>query len=151
MIDGYIAGPYTSSNEETVKYRVRQTSKYAAHLASQGFAVYSPVLTWHYIVKDWRLPTDAVYWEYSNSQFLRSAKEIWVLTLEGWQQSIGTIRELIIANHMRIPVKFVDAKSPIAYELQMLDCLQTRGNYDEFCGYTSLIKRLAEAEECHND
>jgi hypothetical protein len=77
-----------------------------------GHLVFSPVAHSAAIAKH-GLPTDWAYWERLDRRFLEMCDEVIVLTLSGWEESIGVQAEIRIAAELGKPVRYLDStRSP---------------------------------------
>jgi hypothetical protein len=103
----YLAGPYSSTQIHIRDRRYHQLSFVAAQLIKRGELVYSPVTACHNIAMDYELPTDAEFWLRQNLAFLSRCDRMYVLCLEGWEQSIGVKREIEFATERNIPIEYV--------------------------------------------
>lgn len=103
----YLAGPYSSCHIHIRQRRYDKLSWVAAQLIRRGEIVYSPVTSCHHIANDYDLPMDADYWLRHDLEFLRRCGKMYVLQLEGWEQSIGVAREIEFANEHEIPIEYI--------------------------------------------
>ena len=90
----YIASPYSHRNKEIVEERYQAVMKYEIHLIKKHFITYSPIVHCHNMAKIGGLPTDAAYWMSRNFAMIKSARELHVLQLPGWNGSIGVNAEI---------------------------------------------------------
>jgi hypothetical protein len=106
----YLASPYSHPDTEVMELRFRQTREYVAHLMfNKGKAVFSPILYAHELSQDFDGPTDFSSWKFLNDVMLRRADEMYVLAIDGWEQSAGVQHELLQAQTMGLPYRFVSA------------------------------------------
>lgn len=106
----YLASPYSASGpaaEDLQDLRWRAVCKFAAHAAVMGHSVQSPIAHWHPIAVAHQLPTHADFWKFTNAQLLRHCSELWVLTLDGWDSSVGVKWEMELATSLYIPIRYV--------------------------------------------
>lgn len=111
----YIACPYTQSgkgeanaNLKIMKERHRAVEKYTAHLLNERVAVYSPIVHCHELAINHKLPKDAGFWMWYNDSMLIRADELYVLGLDGWEDSAGVVHEILFALQKDIPVTYID-------------------------------------------
>lgn len=98
----YFASPYTNPDQKIVEARYLAVQEATAFFMKAGFAIYSPIVHCHEIAKKFKLPTDWEFWWRYNQRFMASAKDIWILKLDGWAESKGVKAELEYANtHMK--------------------------------------------------
>jgi hypothetical protein len=53
------------------------------------------------------LPDDWKFWSQQDRRLLEACDELWVLTLDGWQQSVGIQAEIAIARELGKPIRYV--------------------------------------------
>lgn len=104
----YLGSPYTHTSQLEVERRVHLTEQCTKELMLRGLPVFSPIVHCHYIATQYKMPTDAEYWEKYNLEFLRKSEELFVLCIDGWKESVGLAMEIGIAQALRIPTKFVN-------------------------------------------
>ena len=81
----------------------------AAELIRQGKTVFSPVAYSHAICQ-LGLPLDWAFWERHDLAFLKMCEEVVVLTIDGWQASVGVRAEIEAARSMEKPISFLDVR-----------------------------------------
>mgnify|MGYP001810783450 CR=1 FL=1 len=110
----YLASPYSHDNPEIMQMRYFGAMDATAHLLKQHVAVYSPIVHCHEIAKVHELPTDFEFWMRYNYRMLSAARKLLVLTLDGWDKSVGVRAEITYAlTHCkpvlyRTPVEIMD-------------------------------------------
>lgn len=105
----YLASPYSHADPAIREARYRAAVKYVAKLSRAGVTVYSPVVHYHCVAADHKLPTDAAFWRRHNGRMLFAAHELRILRLDGWRESKGVAQELEWARGIEIPVTYEDA------------------------------------------
>lgn len=105
----YLASPYSSSNTE-MQLRFELAEQCTAALMQQDLAIFSPIVHCHELAAKYHLPTDAAYWEKYNMQFLRKAECLYVLKIEGWDESRGVAQEIAMAKSLYLPIHYVDER-----------------------------------------
>lgn len=102
----YLASPYSHPDPAVREERFRAACRAAAALIRRGHVVFSPIVHSHSIAQHgW--PVDWGAWERQDRRFLAACDEVWVLTLDGWQESRGVEAEIAIARALGKPVCFV--------------------------------------------
>lgn len=104
----YLASPYSSPSSSERHLRFKLVEQCTAGLMSKGVAVFSPIVHCHELANVYKLPTDAAYWEAYNMQFLRKADALYVLKIEGWDESLGVAQEIGVAKALHLPIHYVD-------------------------------------------
>jgi hypothetical protein len=102
----YLASPYSDPAPAIREKRFRAACQAVAALLRAGRAVYSPVCHCHPLV-EFGLPTDWEFWERYNREHLAHCDELVVLTLDGWQASVGVQAEIRIAAEQGKPVSYL--------------------------------------------
>lgn len=107
----YLAGPYTSNDENVRIARFNLLTKKAADLMLQGYVVYSPITHGHTIAEKYKLPVDFDWWRKQCFEMLRHSSKLFILRLPGYQESIGVSEEITLALKLNIPIEYVDHES----------------------------------------
>jgi hypothetical protein len=135
MIDVYLAGPYTAKGEQaltdlrrqlTQGARFNMLTKFAAQIMAAELLVYSPITHSHPMTLHEALPGTWAYWERMDREMLSICSELWIMKLDGWEDSEGLQHEIAIANEWRKPIAFIDptreavAAAIDAYKVKMI-------------------------------
>lgn len=114
----YLACPYSLNNtadSDEMKNRYEQVTRCTYKLLKTGLNIYSPI-TYHHAIQRVcgiiKAPTR--FWLELDFGILKHAKGMFVLMLDGWQNSIGVTREIEFCRHHDIPISFIH---PDAYIL----------------------------------
>ena len=102
----YLASPYSHSDLSIREERFRAACQAAAHLLRLGHVVFLPVAHPHPIA-EFGLPTEWAFWERQDRGFLEHCNEVIVLTLDGWDESLGVQGEIRIARELGKPVRYL--------------------------------------------
>lgn len=105
----YLASPYSHPEPAVRQERFEAVCRAAAELIRQGYVVFSPIAHSHGIAQH-GLPLDWGYWERHDRRLLAACDELWVLMLDGWEDSRGVQAEVAIAQAMGKPVRFVSTE-----------------------------------------
>jgi len=106
----YLASPYTHEDEAVMELRFVQVVDAASYLISVRLLhVFSPIAHCHALAVRHTLPRDAQFWNDYNYTFLKHAKQVCILTIDGWQRSKGIQAEIQTARHLNIPIAFTQA------------------------------------------
>lgn len=103
----YLASPYSHADPEVMEARFDAVCREAARLMFGGAHVYSPIAHTHPIAMRGNLPTDWTYWEGYDHVMISASDELWVLMLDGWQESKGVTAEIKIAADLGKPVLYI--------------------------------------------
>ena len=108
----YLAAPFSHPDPEVSRHRLEEVNGYAAHLLSRGILVFSPLS--HGAQLDSPAIPNSVWYELG-LRIMRGCDELWLLALNGWEDSEGVRMELERARQLDIPVYVVN---PDTYEVQ---------------------------------
>lgn len=101
----YLASPYTHKDKDVVHARVLETQRAAVKLwVGYEKVIFSPILHWHHAAIDNDLPTDAESWHAYNSAMMRRCDALYILPLDGWEQSKGMKAEIELAEQLNLPI-----------------------------------------------
>ena len=103
----YLASPYSDKESSIQEDRYRKAATVCGAYLRAGAIIYSPIVHCHHIAKIAKMPTDAAFWWRYNRAMLSQAGELWLLTLDGWQQSKGMRKESMYAIQHEIPISYV--------------------------------------------
>jgi hypothetical protein len=102
----YLASPYSHWDATIRERRYHDACLAAAHLLQSGCNVFSPIVHGHPLVA-YGLPTDWAYWEAFDREHISRCDELCVLTLDGWQDSVGVMAEIEIAAGLGRPIRYL--------------------------------------------
>jgi len=107
----YLASPYSSPDKTICNNRFCSACKAAAKLMQDGYNVMSPIAHSHPVSQYIGNHLDHDFWINQDLSFLDSwADEIWILMIDGWQESKGVAAEIIHAEKIGLPVKYIYIK-----------------------------------------
>lgn len=112
----YLASAYSHPSAEVREERFRAVCRAAAELMRQGHLVFSPIAHSHPIALAGTLPTDWHFWAAFDRAYLEASRELIVLRLDGWRESVGVTAELAIAAELGIPISYIDPTPSAATE-----------------------------------
>lgn len=103
----YLASPYSDDDQSVVEERFQAVCAAAGRFMAAGRYVYSPIAHTHPIAKVATLPTDWEFWRGFDEAVISRATELWVLTLDGWDESRGVRAEIEIARRYGVAIRMV--------------------------------------------
>ena len=103
----YLASPYSDPDPAVVLFRYQETRRYTAERIYEGYAIFSPIVHCHELAMNYLLPTEFSFWQTYNQALLRQSLALWVLQLDGWENSLGVVNEIKFAQKYNIPVSYV--------------------------------------------
>ena len=92
----YLASPYSDVDPNIMQDRYDDTQKACALLNTRHpmHTIYSPIALFHPIAALHNLPTDADFWWAKNRDAINSCEMMFVLTLDGYHESLGVAQEI---------------------------------------------------------
>ena len=105
----YLACPYAHADPAVMQQRFEAVTKKAGELMSKGITVYSPITHNHPIQQMFNLPRTWEFWRERDIPFLSAADEIWVLTLPGFDKSVGVNAEIDYMRELCRPIVFINS------------------------------------------
>lgn len=103
----YLASPYSHPLKARRQDNWEDVAAQVLHYHQRGITAYSPILHYHNFATRFALETDFAAFASHNENMLRSASELYVLTLAGWRQSKGVAYEMQLAQELALPISFV--------------------------------------------
>ena len=103
----YLASPYSHKDPVVRQRRYESAQMCVYQYLQRRVWVYSPIVHCHPLSLEYALPGDAKFWEDFNHAMIASSQGIRVLTIPGWQESLGVTEEISFARERGLSVKFV--------------------------------------------
>ena len=107
MYDIFVISPYTHDDSDIVRNRVDHAEMYLASLTMAGYVAYSTIAAMEHLTKKFDLPTDYAYWKEHCHKMISCAKEVYVLCLDGWEDSVGVQDELSVARELSKKITYI--------------------------------------------
>tara|TARA_R110000868_G_scaffold307378_2_gene568839 strand:+ start:2960 stop:3304 length:345 start_codon:yes stop_codon:yes gene_type:complete len=105
----YLASPYSHENESIEQERYDAVAAFCAHQFHHSTEViFSPIVYAHNLAQQFDLGTTALDWRRYNATMLRLSHTLWVMKLDGWEESKGVLWEIDLAKTLFIPTYFID-------------------------------------------
>ena len=104
----YLASPYTHPDTHVRESRFHVACTATAKFMRRGLRVFSPIVHGHPLVCR-GLPMDWSFWEPLDRTILQHCTEMYVLKLDGWQQSRGVQAEIQMARALCKPISYFEA------------------------------------------
>lgn len=118
MSYAYLAVPYTPVGDYRAedKMRIRQerfemACKATAALMRRGLVVFSPISHSHGVDAYFPEPQSGDFWKRQDEPYLNQCDRLIVLTIPGWQLSMGVGHEIAEAARRGIPIEYVTPES----------------------------------------
>lgn len=103
----YLAIPYSHPDKQVRHRRFEIANEVAADLMSKGEMVFSPISHSHVIAVKNDLPTSWDYWQEHCKSFVSVSSKLYVITVDGWEESTGVQAEIELAKELNIPIKYI--------------------------------------------
>jgi hypothetical protein len=107
MFDVFVISPYTHENPDIMRDRVNEAEKYIAKLTMEGVVAYSTIAAMDHLVRKFELPNDFEYWKTHCIKMVSAAKEVHVLCLDGWEDSVGAQYEIEVAIQQTKKINYI--------------------------------------------
>jgi hypothetical protein len=105
----YLASPYSHMKQHVEQSRYEAVRGIVAHFTPRvREPIFSPILYCHDLHRSHNMGGTYAHWRRFNISMLRMSNELWVLQLDGWQQSVGVHHEIDFALRAEITVKYLD-------------------------------------------
>lgn len=103
----YLASPYSHPDPAVREARYAAVCKAAAECLREGLHVFSPIAHSHVIAQVGGISGDWQTWRDLDMAVLARCDELMVVTLDGWEQSVGVKAEMEEARRLGLPVEFI--------------------------------------------
>ncbi len=104
----YLAAPYTHADPAVRAHRAIAVNAMAAKLMNNDYhIVYSPISMGVGIAEAGGLPTTWKYWARCNRRMMRCCTALYVMTLDGWRESVGVQAEIEYAHELGLPMRLI--------------------------------------------
>ena len=119
----YLASPYSDPDWRLERTRFYAVCDAAVKMVAAGLRVYSPIAHTHPIaeragLRGIALPKGYEFWREFDERMIRACDELWVLKLEGWEKSQGTLKELAFAHKLGKACAHIEPGKPIEPEYE---------------------------------
>ncbi|MCP4896274.1 MAG: DUF1937 family protein [bacterium] len=104
----YIATPYSHPDASVRHRRFEAVNEFAAKMMEQGYTIFSPISQSHPIADHLGPETENWdFWQKQDLPWLELCDAVYVLTLNGWADSVGVTGEIAHAAKLNIPVLYI--------------------------------------------
>jgi len=113
----YLASPYHHERAAVTKARHRETVLATAGLMAAGTSVFSPIVHNHPIMRTGLVATNPEYaarwrfWRVYDYAMLARCDGLLILTLPGWEKSLGVAAERRRARRLGKPIGYVEPRT----------------------------------------
>lgn len=102
----YLATPYTHKDQSVVQKRVDDTCEAFSILSALGKIVLSPILLSHPVSVRYNIGSTWEVWKKVDLEYIKTCDELYVITLDGWKESVGVQAEIIAAKELGVKVSY---------------------------------------------
>lgn len=103
----YLASPYAHLDPAIMQQRYDVMVHVVNTFYKRSIAVYSPIVHNHPIALAGGLPRTWDFWRKIDMPMLRVCKELTIVKLDGWQQSVGVKAETEFAINLGLPISYI--------------------------------------------
>lgn len=105
----YLASPYSDPDPAVVNIRVTLLRKCLSQLVKEydQYSFYSPISHYHEVAALGGLPAGWEFWKKLDRFAIEQSSALWVLTIDGWENSTGVSNEMTYAQELGLQVKLV--------------------------------------------
>lgn len=121
----YLMSAYSHDDPGIRESRYRAALQCLAFYTANGQVLYSPIVHNHPVASNFVMPSGWDFWSKFDLPFLRASTAVFVLTNEGWRESVGIAAEIEIAKALNLPLSLVSENGVSNYWRYDL-------NYDEY-------------------
>ena len=104
----YLGLPYMHKEMYVRQLRAEISDIVSAELMNKGEHVYAPISSCHNIAVKYGLPGDWAYWKEMDEVFIRHCDKVMIITLVGWEESVGVTAEIKLAKKYKKPIEYID-------------------------------------------
>jgi hypothetical protein len=128
----YLACPYQHNNPEIIELRVTLATRAARHLIKhRGLNVFSPLTHSHPLAK-LGLSGTWEFWKKIDTEYLQCSNRMVVLTLPGWESSVGVTEECRIAKQLGLQIEYMNPSLVASQdELDLLRQQQVKQDFEK--------------------
>lgn len=102
----YLAAPYNHPDSDFVTQRMALFCIIDAKLCKQGLLTVSP-LSKHWMKYYTSIPLTWDFWKNYSEQLMSKCDALYVIMMEGWEQSVGVQAEIELATKLGIEIKYL--------------------------------------------
>lgn len=103
----YLACPYSHEDPAVRQQRFEDVTAAANRLVADGVILYSPITSSHAIEQAGNWVKPGAFWLPFDEPFMELCEELWVLMLDGWQDSSGVTHEILHFQSRNKRVRFL--------------------------------------------
>lgn len=103
----YLAAPYSHLDPYIEQRRFLEINRVAGYLFGRNYHIFSPISHCHPIRQVTSLLGSFAQWESYNRRMIELCDQLLIITLDGWENSVGVRTEILLARSLDKPVKYI--------------------------------------------
>lgn len=103
----YLAAPYTHHDPAVVMERMSIFCKVDGYLCKNGYITVSP-LSKHWMKDHTDIPLTWEFWKTYSEELMKRCSALYIITAPGWEESVGVLGEIELAEEMGLEIKYLD-------------------------------------------
>lgn len=103
----YLASPYSHKDPDIMEKRFEDVCKAQGELIKKfgkDHVFIGPIAMSHSIAQYSELNTTWEFWQHQDEELIKRCDEVWLIKLDGWQQSKGVRAEIDLACKLKKPI-----------------------------------------------
>ena len=113
----YLASPYSSPSREIRAHRFVAATRACGALLDLGVHAYSPIVHSHSISLLFDVRHDWEFWKAHDTSFISVSWIMYILAIDGWEESVGIKAEREICKEQNIPTVLIDIQANMIPEI----------------------------------
>lgn len=102
----YLASPYSDPNHAVRETRYIQARVFTLWALNRDLPLFSPIVYGHDFGQ--QLGTTFEAWQSLNDAMVKACSQLWVLKIDGWENSRGVKHEITLARQLAKAILYVD-------------------------------------------
>lgn len=119
----YLASPYSHQNKLVMNIRYEIVIYAASRLTAEGFRLLEPIAMCHEQSSRYELPQGYEFWKTRDRSFIDLCDAVMVLTIPGWEESVGVTDEIEYAYSLGKDVFYLSIDDFLTEEEREAICL----------------------------
>lgn len=103
----YLATPYSKYTERGRQMVFEESCRITAVMMQRGVLIFSPIAHSHPIAQSQKIAFDWNTWALFDEKVISACDGLLILKLPGWDESVGVLAEIRIAQRMLKPIDFL--------------------------------------------
>lgn len=104
----YLASVYSlNADKALMERRYKFALHHAVKYTLRDVPVFSPIVHSHPMSIEYDMPTTFDFWRDLDYKYLDSSEALWVLMMDGWEDSKGVTAEIAYAKSKGLPIEYV--------------------------------------------